>query len=345
MKKALSLILTLMFVLTLCSCGGSGDEVVTDAHGEEVTTNAQGTYYVNPLNGQKMNEEYKGRVFAVTMNNVSPALPHKGLSDADLYFELFINDYCTRGLALYSDVKAVSDIGSIRSCRINFTDISQAFNAVLCHTWGSDLVMNDLYAAGIDQMGIDVPVGYRDSDRSAQGYAWEHTLFAKGESLYNAAVSKGFNLEETGRDFGLEFTDNGTPDGEAANEVEIIFTLNGITKTSTMIYDEAADGYTYNQYGKTMTDGDETVYFKNVFVILAPTENLKHNTDTYHVADILGTGDGYFACGGKYVAIKWTRNAETDPFTFTLADGTQLYQEIGNSYIAIAPTESTINVK
>lgn len=344
MKKVLSVILALMLVLTLCSCGGSGDEAVTDAQGEEITTNAQGTYYVNPLNGQRMNEEYKGRVFAVTMNNVSPALPHKGLNSADLYFELFINDYCTRGLALYSDVRSVSDIGSIRSCRINFTDISQAFNAVLCHTNGSDLVMNDLYAAGIDQMGIDVPVGYRDSDRSAQGYAWEHTLFAKGESLYNAAATKGFNLEETGRDFGLEFTDNGTPDGEAVNEIEIIFTLKGITKTSTMAYDKDNDGYTYNQYGKTMTDGDATVYFKNVLVLLAPTENVLHGSDTYHVAELVGTGDGYFSCGGKYVAIKWTRETETSPFTFTLADGSEVELGTGNSYIAIAPTESTINM-
>ena len=77
-----------------------------------------------------------------------------------------------------------------------------------------------------------------------------------------------------------------------------------------MTYDSAADGYTYTQYGKTMTDGGETLRFKNVIVILAPTQNI----EVYHVADILGTGDAYFFTGGKYAPIKWSRAAETEPF-------------------------------
>lgn len=342
MKKLLPLIL--VFVLLFTACGGNNEEVTTEGN-EEITTTADGTYFRNPLNGEKMNEEYKGRVFAVTMNNVSPAIPHKGLNSADLYFEMYINDYCTRGLALYSDVKSVSDIGSIRSNRINFTDIAQGYNCVLFHTGGSDLVMNDLYNAGVDQIGVDVPVGYRDSERSAQGYAWEHTLFATGESLYNAASSKNFNLEASDKNYGLSFEDEVALDGNAVNEVEIVFTLMGIQKTSTMIYDSTADAYTYNQYGKEMTDGGEKVLFKNVLVILAPTENVKHNADTYHVANILGSGDGYFACGGKMVAVKWTRTNETDPFTFTYEDGSAVSLEAGSSYIAIAPTGSAVNTK
>lgn len=324
----------------LCSCGNTAEETTL---AEETT--AEVITYVNPLNGELLESEYSGRVFAVTMNNVKPAMPHKGLSSADLYFEMYINDYCTRGLALFSDVRSVPDIGSIRSCRMNFTDIAQGYNTVLCHTNGSDLVMNDLRQSGVDNMGIDVPVGYRDADRRAQGYSYEHTLFATGESLYNAAADKGFDLNVTGKDYGLRFTDEGTPVGAAASEIEIVFTLDGIKKTSAMVYDVANDGYTYNQYGKTMTDGGETVYFKNVIVILAPTENVKHNSDTYHVANLLGSGEAYFACGGVYSAIYWTRNAETDPFTFTYGDGREVELERGSTYIAIAPTESPVNVK
>ena len=62
----------------------------------------------------------------------------------------------------------------------------------------------------------------------------------------------------------------------------------------------------------------------------------------YHVAELLGTGDGYYACNGKIIPIKWHREKDEEPFTFTLTDGTPLEQGIGNSYIAIVPLISTV---
>lgn len=334
MKKLLPIIL--VFCLLLCSCGGGEIEA------PETITEPETVYYLNPLNGKKLTEPYSGRVFAVTINNVSPALPHKGLSQADIFFEMFINDYLTRGLALFSDVRSVDSIGSVRSTRLNFTDIAQSYSCVLIHSGGSKLVLNDLSQSGVDQFnGDNASVGYRDHDRSAEGYSFEHTLFVRGEAAYNYAAEKGYNLNITDKDYGLKFAEEGTPDGEAANELEIIFTHLGRTKNTLMTYDSTADAYTYYQYGKTMTDADATVYFKNVIVILAPTENL----DVYHVADLVGSGDGYFACGGRYVRIRWTRADDTTPFTFTMADGSDVKLEAGSTYIAIAPTGSPVNIK
>lgn len=339
MKKLLPIIL--IVCLMLCSCGGKTEEATTAAGVDETTTAAEAVALVNPLNGEKLDAEFSGRIFAVTINNVSAALPFKGVSQADVFFEMFINDYCTRGLALYTDIKSVPDIGSVRSNRLNFTDIAKAYNSVLIHAGGSDLVMNDLAQSGVDQFHAEnSTAGYRDSDRSAAGYAFEHTLFIKGEAAYNFAAAKGYELNATGKSYGLVFADEGTPDGQAADTVDITFTLYGRTKSTTMKYDAAVDAYSFNQYGEKMTDCGADVYFKNVLVILAPTENL----DVYHVADLIGSGDAYFACGGKAVQCQWTRAAETDAFTFTMADGSPVKLEAGNSYIAIAPTGSPINI-
>lgn len=338
MKKLLPFIMVLILMLTACS--GSTEETTA---AEETT--ASEIIYRNPLNGEITDSLYSGRVFAVTINNVAPAIPHKGLNSADLFFEMYINDYCTRGLALFSDIRKVSDVGSMRSNRMNFTDIAQGYNCVLFHTGGSDLVLGDLSASGVDNIQVDVPIGYRDSERSAQGYSYEHTLFAKGENLYNAAENKGFSLNVTDKDYGLQFSDDVILNGENANEIEIVFTLSGVKKTSTMVYDSDSDAYSYHQYSKEMTDGGEKVLFKNVLVILAPTENVKHKKDTYHVAELLGNGDGYFSCGGKITAVKWSRSGEYAPFTFTFADGSPVILEAGSTYIAIAPTGSAVNVQ
>ena len=343
MKKLLPIILVLC--LMLCSCGAEKkEEDATDSAGGEITTSADGTYYRNPLNGEKLSEPYSGRVFSVSINNVSPALPHRGINDADIFFEMFINDYCTRGLALYSDVKGVPAIGSIRSTRYNFTDISLAYNTVMIHANASGVVLDDMKKSGIDNFLAEAPIGFRDTDRSAKGYAYEHTLFATGDNLYKTASDKGFNLSIADKDYGMSFAEEATPEnGTAASEIEIVFTLNGNKKSSTMKYNPETDAYAYYQYKKAMIDENTNAAeeFKNVIIILAPT----HNDGVYHVADLYCGGDGYFACGGKIVPIKWTHENETDPFTFTLADGTKLNQEVGSTYIAIAPTGSAVNCK
>ncbi|MBR3766985.1 MAG: DUF3048 domain-containing protein [Clostridia bacterium] len=336
MKKLLPVILVLC--LMLCSCGGGTEETTAPI---EETTNSTDVVYRNPLNGEVLPEPYSGRVFAVTINNVSPALPHKGINSADLYFEMFINDYCTRGLALFSNIKEAAAVGSIRSTRYNFTDICLAYNSVLFHANCSDAVLQDMISSGIDNLSADGAIGYRDSSRSAAGYDFEHTLFATGESLYNAAADKGFALSVADKNYGMNFSEEATPAGEEANEIEIVFTLDGRTKTSTMKYNAETDSYNYYQYGKEMIDENDgnPEAFKNVIVMFTHT----WNDGVYHVADLGGSGDGFFACGGKIVPIKWTHMNETDPFTFTLTDGTPLVQEVGSTYIAIAPIGSAVN--
>lgn len=337
MKRIIALVMVICVIF--CACGSTRTEETTNGENTPVTEDG---FYRNPLNGEKMTEAYNGRVFAVTINNVSPALPHRGVGDADVFFEMFINDYCTRGLALFSDVRSVASIGSIRSTRYNFTDIALAYNTVVIHANASQQVLDDMNSSGVDNILADIPVGYRDSARSAAGYAYEHTLFATGENIYNAAANKGFNLSVSDKNYGMNFEDEATPaNGSDAQEIEIVFTHDGIKKTTVMKYNSETDAYAYNQYSKAMVDENTGAAeeFKNVIVILAPTSNL----GVYHVADLSGSGDGFFACGGKIIPIKWSHANETDPFTFTLTDGTALAQEAGSTYIAIAPTGSAVN--
>lgn len=366
MKQILYLLLAIC--LLLCACGTPAEPAgTTTAPTAEVTTapttaattapttaattepttepTEPPVLYRNPLNGEVLEAPYVGRIFTVSINNIEPALPHHGISQADVFFEMFCNDYATRGLALFSNVTEVDSIGSIRSTRYNFTDLCQAYNTVLAHASASKAVLADMRDSGIDNMLADLPIGYRDNYRyKTQGYAWEHCLFATGQSLWDAANQKGFDLEVTDRDYGMLFDEEATPaDGQDASEIEIVFTLKGRTKTTTMKYDAQSDTYIYNQFGDEMLDENngEPEAFRNVIIILAPT----HNEGVYHIADLSGSGEGYFACGGKMVPILWSHAGETEPFTFTLTDGTPLVQGVGSTFIAIAPTGSPVSVK
>ena len=107
-----------------------------------------------------------------------------------------------------------------------------------------------------------------------------------------------------------------------------------------MDYDAEKGAYLFQQFNRTMHDGGlgENIYFENVIVMLCTVEN----ESVYHVADLVGSGEGYFACGGKIIPIKWSHDSLDEPIRFTLTDGTPLELGVGSSYIAIAPLTSTV---
>jgi hypothetical protein len=297
--------------------------------------------YRDPLTGEPLEEPHTTRLIGLSINNVPGALPHVGTDKAGIIFEMYINDYATRCLALFSDLRKAEDVGSIRSMRYNFTDLGIAYDAIVGHAGGSDKVLYDANKSGVTHIHVaaNARMSYRDKDRMNSGYAFEHTLFVDGPGMFSYLEDKGYKLaHEEEKSYGLNFVDDGTPaDGETANVVNITFRLYHSSKLTTMTYREELGKYICTQYGQAINE-ENLETFENVFVIITKVRN----NDIYHVAELMGSGDGYYACGGKIIPIRWVHENETDPITFTLADGTPLEQGVGNSYVAIVPLESTV---
>lgn len=354
MKKLFALTLALCMMLSACGkpaeptvpATGEPTQVPTEAPTEAPTEPP--VIYRNPLSGREVDSPLDTRVIGVTINNIPQALPLCGINQADMFFEMYINDYATRGLALFADIRNVEKIGSVRSNRLNFTDIAQSYDAFIAHAGGSSMVINDANQY-IDHMNIDTSskntdnYAFRDAGRRSSGYAIEHTLFVNGSALYQHLQEKGKRVtRDPATDFGIQFVEDGTPvGGEAASNITIDLIHKGHSKKSVMNYDPASGLYLFSQYNKQMIDGNtsEPIGFENVFVIMAEVTNL----NVYHVADLDGSGDGYYACGGKLIPIQWHREDPNAPFRFTLTDGTPLQQGIGSSYVAIAPLTSQIS--
>lgn len=369
MKRIIALMLAVC--LLLCACGGDKPEDTSAGTTAPETTAAptettvppttEGTVettaetteppvlYRNPLSGAPMDEPYTGRVFAITINNISQALPHRGVSQADIFFEMFVNNYMVRGLALYSDPTDVEAIGSIRSLRYNFTDLCQAYDAIVVHAGGSDYVLSDLRSSGVQNISVESEAAdyyFRDSSRYNSGYAWEHCLFVKGRELVEYADSKGYGVtREPGRNYGLTFTEEPILSGETATKISINLKHDGVTKNTTMTYNETSGRYVYSQYGQVMVDGNTEApeCFRNVIVMFCRVSDETHGETVYHIANLLGSGTGYWACDGQIVPICWSRSGDSDPFTYTLEDGTPVELGVGNTYVALAPSNSTVD--
>lgn len=344
MKRYIALVLTCMMLL-LCGCSGGGSAAAeTTPTPTPEPTPTPAPVYVNPLNGEILDEPYTGRVFASTVCNTPNAVPHISLNKADIYMEMFVNGSVIRGLALYSDIREVEVFGSVRSTRYMFNEIVEHYDAILIHSGAANNVINDYLRRGIDNFNIgswavkNAGTSYRDEEYNRD---YEASLFGLGQGCYDYAEAQGMNLTQPAdKSYGLAFTDEGTPDGESANLVSVTFKCNGSSKLTEMKYDAALDKYVYYQYVQEMRDqiADEPEAFTNVIVM---NTDIKMN-GMYHTTEFVDGGDGWYACGGKIVPITWSCAGDYEPFVFTTADGETLELERGNTYIAIAPIGSEI---
>lgn len=321
-------------------------EAPSEAETEPPTTEPPPVYR-NPLNGELLDEPYTGRIFISTISNVPDALPHVSANQADIIFETFVNYSIIRCIGLYSNISQVEQIGSIRSTRLMFNDITEHYDAILFHAGGSSQVLADAKARGIENFSVDTwdavqaEISVRD-DYRRRNIGWEHCLLALGPKMEEYAAAQGYSLEgDPDKDYLLRFNEDGTPaGGETAEHITITITERSNRKDTVLDYNPETGRYVYSQYGKVMTDGitEEEETYRNIIVMFAQISR----EGMYQVADFCAGGEGLFACGGKLIPIQWGCDSEDSPFWFRTMDGEELELGVGNTYIAITEPDSKI---
>ena len=302
--------------------------------------------YRNPLNGKPLDEPYTGRIVAVVINNLKDALPHHGVSAADIFYEAETEGGITRCLAVYSDLSGVGSIGPVRSARTFFNNLSLSYDAPIVHCGGSVRGRN-AYAdrdggkitdwEHLDQV-YNGSYFFRDQARYSSGYNWEHTLFTTGEDLLRAMDDKGYSTTQE-QNFGLNFDEEITLNGQAVNKLVVHFRG---SKTTTFTYNPDNHLYHTEQYGSTYIDANtgEQMTFRNVMVLYTD-QSFRHDGEysrSYY--ELVGEGEGVLSIDGQLVNIHWSRSELSEPFVYTLEDGTPVTLGIGSTYIAIAAETS-----
>lgn len=303
----------------------------------------------HPLTGEVLDAPYSGRVAAVVINNLRDALPHYGVSQADLFFEVETEGGITRCLALFSDPGAVGTIGPVRSTRTFYNNIAQGYDAVLFHCGGSVRGRNGYGGIDggkigdwehVDAVYVEAPYYFRDTDRyNYQGYSWEHTLFTTGEGIVKALEKYGYN---EAREFvsGLQFSETVQPGGTGAEQVTVTFRGG---KTTGFTYDAQTGLYKARQYGQDYVDAatGEQMSFSNVITLYTRQSFLHDGEYSRSYYTLTGEGEGHLAVGGEIVPICWSRGSMEEPFVFTAEDGTPITLAVGRTYIAVTSNTDT----
>lgn len=353
---AVLLVLIMLLSLLLSGCGCSKKPATEPTEATQTSTEATTPDATkpqedcrNPLTGEKLTEAWSGTLVGVMVNNIKQSMPQHGLSQADIIYEIEEESSITRNLVIYSDVSKAGTIGSIRSTRTYFVSVAASYDAYLIHCGASTHASPGGYDANGNKLtnwkhlnqaaGAGDKYFFRDKDRYNAGYAWEHTLFTSGEKLAEFLADK--EQSDVTPVFGFkEGIDLG---GETANEITIKFKG---TKTTSFTYDAATGRYARSQHGGASVDGSnqqaETV--KNVLALYT-NQWLCPQGHGHQFYDTIGSGEGYAATNGKIVPIKWSRASVDAPYSYTLADGSPLELDVGNSYIAIVGEKFPIEYK
>ena len=96
--------------------------------------------YRSELTNEWISEDLQDqRPIAVMVDNELTALPHYGLTQADIVYEMMnstLNDQITRFMVLVKDYDSIKQLGSVRSVRPTNLLIAPEWNAIVCHDGG-----------------------------------------------------------------------------------------------------------------------------------------------------------------------------------------------------------------
>lgn len=290
--------------------------------------------------------ESKTRPYAIMINNHNAARPHAGLSDSYLIYEIMVEGGITRFLALFTQDKDISKIGSIRSARHNYLDYAMENDAIFVHFGWSYIAEADISKLGINHIDGNTFAGayfYRDRNL---GRATEHTVFTTSDNIKKAITNYKYRNTRD-KNYLLNYTTDEVDlskksESQVANNVSIKYSY---YQTSSYEYNSEEKVYYRFMGGKKHTDltTGEQYKFKNIIVY-----GIHYDTYPDKLQDLknIGTGNGYYITNGYATPITWEKTSRDGQTIYKYKDGKEIDVSDGNTFIQIYPSNGgnlTIN--
>ncbi|MFX3636362.1 MAG: DUF3048 domain-containing protein [Candidatus Pristimantibacillus sp.] len=343
LRRKIGLIAMTTMLMIVSACGG-GKAPVNSVPTEEASPLPSATPtaeaepllpFIAPLTGLGRETEALERPIAVMINNLKPARPQSGLTNADIVWEVLAEGGITRLIAIFQSTDKLTDsIGPIRSIRPYLIDIGESYGAVLTHAGAS----NDAYAILQQQKKP-----YLDEISNAGSYFWRskdrkapHNLYASLEKLRTGIEKRGYRTDVTVPTY--PFNEQGsTLTGMPATSVEIEFTLKNYKVSYS--YDQTSGTYkrSINNEPHIDMNNDEQLSAMNLVVLGA---NHKTLDDVGRMSvDLKAGGSAVLFQQGKAIECTWVRSG--DNMIRIMKDGAELPFIPGKTYFHVVPNSPT----
>ena len=350
-KRLLLLLLTLTMAVAATACGGEeepAEEVVVEVEEvEEPVVEEEAVvedvvpegFYRSELTNEIISEELKDqRPIAVMVDNEKTALPHYGLTQADVVYELMNstkNGEITRFMALVKDWDAIVQFGSVRSLRPTNILLANEWNAIICHDGGP--FHNDAYLA---LPATDNISGYFGRVNNGKPREFTEYVLTGEIAKYTERLGIGTTYNEYYEGPHYQFTTEANPQNldetypdfaKSAVFIDLPFDHNG----SELKYNEEDGLYYYSEYGSAHLDpqnGNKQLAFKNVIIQRVTYNQLDENG--YLIFNCIGEGKATFITNGKRVNVTWKKGSDTEPTRYYDGMGNEIVLNTGKTYVA-----------
>ncbi len=308
--------------------------------------NAAGAYFSEltgePTDGAIQNQ----RPIAVMVDNDSRALPHYGLADADIVYELVnstANYRITRLMGFYKTWGAMGPTGNIRSTRPTNIMLASEYNAILIHDGGP--FYNNPYFAS-----TAIPHLSAVFTRIRNGKASEFTEFvANGAEIARRAAAAGYPTTYTafpGKHF--NFAPYGTNVALNASYPGVAIPVNSVSlpygnTKSRLVFNAATQTYDYYEYGKQEFDADkQAMTFKNV--LIQNVDIHQYDRNGYLIYNCIGFGTGFYLTNGYLIPVTWLKPSETGRTFYVDPTGKEVIVNTGKTFVTLVPSDTWAQV-
>lgn len=325
------------------------EETATEVQTEE--ENREGMYR-SEITNEWIDESLKDqRPVAVMVDNEKTALPHYGLTEADVVYEIMnstLNDRITRFMVVVKDWEKIEQLGSIRSARPTNFMLAAEWNAVLCHDGGpyfiNDWVAKDYsanFSGGFARFNngkateFTEYITYDTYTNSQKGKTYDGLK----QRFANSKYTTTYNDYYQGPHFKFadgEVTFDDRSDAISATTIALPFKHNG----STLKYNEETGTYDYYEYGSAHKDADSNAQLTFENVILQDT-TFAELGEGYLIYNAIDSGrSGYYITQGKAIEVTWTKSSENAiTHYYDAKTGEEIQINTGKTYISLIPSD------
>ncbi len=284
------------------------------------------------------------RPLAAMISNDKQAMPHYGMSRAEIIYEAPVEGAMVRYLAIMEDFQDVERIGSMRSCRNYYIDIAAEYDPIFAHYGQSKFAEPYLYLVdGINGVsGSGTNSYYRTSDRKMP-----HNAYTSYEKIEEAKIKFGYDSAyDENQEGHFQFTKDG--------KVELLNREDSFTATNVkpgyvgndpwFEYREEDGRYYRYQYGAEHVTDEGQLVTDNI-IIQYCYAGYYQSTD-YRNIDVTNPSNlvGYYITKGKAIPVQWKKN-ENGQTKYYDANGAEIVLNQGKTWICIMTDQEVGKIK
>ena len=372
MKRIISILLVMATMAgVLTGCGGTENGKTSDQQPLATTVPTPEPtpepYEANVLTGLKKDDDYPEgqRIAAVMVNNIETCRPQRGLSDAQILFEIKVEGGISRFMALFNDYNKIPEIGPIRSARDQFFRLVQPFQPLYAHI-GESIVQKQLISDyDYDEWNLDgkydAPLSYRKEGRtnwSGKGVAIEHTAYMDGDKIADYVkrheVDDRRNYNSTFFNF-VDYRDPAyIPEGKQLEEgqdatADRLTVRHSQSYRSRFNYNADSGKYEMEQWYPSVAsykpvkdeNNGKQLDFDNLIVLFTEIYPYAgHEQKDLQYAEYSWGGVGFYCYGGKIERIRWQKGAPQETLRLVTFDTQEPFEiNCGTSYVTVVDND------